>query len=84
MLLKRACIERLEQAHPELRYETTTGPAYALWSPRFEGQVYSEARTFCSYWRALGGKIWAHTRVLLKWHGETVHVPDGFKSPTAD
>ncbi|HEY3254102.1 MAG TPA: hypothetical protein VGJ91_09150 [Polyangiaceae bacterium] len=78
MLLKRSCIERLEQAHPELRYDTSTGPAYALWSPRFDGQVYSEDRTFCSYWRALGGQIWAHTRVLLKRHAETVHVPDGF------
>jgi hypothetical protein len=78
MLLKRSCIERLQQAHPELLYDTATGSAYALWSPRFDGQVYSEDRTFCGYWRALGGKIWAHTRVLLKRHGETVHMPDGF------
>jgi len=81
MLLKRICIERLEQAHPELRYDTATGPACALWSPRFDGRVYSEDRTFCSYWRALGGRIWAHTRVLLKRHGETVHTPEGFTQP---
>jgi len=78
MLLKRSCIERLQQAHPELLYETDSGPAYALWSPRFDGRVYSEDRTFCGYWRALGGRIWAHSRVLLKRHGETVHTPDGF------
>lgn len=76
MLVKRACIERMEKAHPELRYDTQSGPAYALWSPRFAGGVYSEDRTFCSYWRSLGGKIWAHTQVLLKRHGETVYAPD--------
>jgi hypothetical protein len=78
MLLKRSCIERMVEAHPELVYETATGPAYALWSPRFDGGVYSEDRTFCGYYRALGGQIWAHTRVLLKRHGETVHTPEGF------
>ncbi|MEI9941818.1 MAG: hypothetical protein WDO69_31780 [Pseudomonadota bacterium] len=78
LLLKRSCVERLEAAHPELIYETPTGPAHALWSPRFEGRVYAEDRTFCSYWRALGGKIWAHTRVILKRHGESVHLTDGF------
>jgi hypothetical protein len=81
MLVTRSCIERMEQAHPELRYDTATGPAYALWSPRFDGQVYSEDRTFCSYWRALGGQIWAHTQVLLKRHGETVYTPEGFAPP---
>jgi hypothetical protein len=73
MLLTRACIERLVSAHPELRYATAIGDAYALWSPRFGGHAYTEDQTFCAYWRALGGRIWAHSQVLLQRHGETVY-----------
>jgi len=81
MLLKRSCIERLHAAHPELAYEGVSGTAFALWSPVFGGQIYSGERTFCRYWRALGGKIWAHTEVVLKRHGETIYVADGYAAP---
>jgi len=81
MLLKRRCIQRLCAAHPELSYEGIGGTAFALWSPRFSGQIYSGERTFCQYWRALGGQIWAHTSVVVQRHGETVYVPDGYAAP---
>ena len=82
MLLQRGCVERLAAAHPELVYDTPDGPAHSLWSPHFDGQVYSADRTFCGYWRGLGGQIWGHTGVVLKRFGETVYVPDGFTQRT--
>ncbi len=78
MLLRRSCVERMVAAHPELVYDTPEGPLCALWAPQFDGHSYSEERTFCAHWRALGGTIWAHSQVVLKRFGETVFMPEGF------
>lgn len=81
LLLTRACVERLVLAHPELEYKTPHGTTWALWSPTFNGKPYSEDTAFSARWRALGGKIWAHSRVLLKHYGEKTYFPSGFGEP---
>jgi len=75
LLLTRACVERLVQAHPELAYDTPQGRAWALWSPLFDVRPYGEDAAFCKRWRALGGKIWAHTKVVLKHYGDHPFLP---------
>jgi len=72
LLLTRSCVERLVAAHPELVYDTGSERVCSLWSPRFEGNVYSEDLTFCARWRALGDKIWVHTAVVLKRYGDSL------------
>ena len=75
LLLTRSCLERLVAAHSELVYDAGTERICALWSPVFDGQTYSEDLTFCARWRALGGRIWAHSGVVLKRYGESVRLP---------
>lgn len=72
LLLTRTCIERMVAAHPELVYGDGDERVCSLWSPRFEGGLYSEDLTFCARWRALGGEIWAHSGVVLKRYAESV------------
>jgi len=83
LLLTRSCVERLVAAHPELAYDNGTDRICALWSPRFEGAMYSEDESFCARFRALGGRIWAHTEVVLKRYGDTVLLPHGFANSGA-
>jgi hypothetical protein len=75
VLLTRACVERLVAAHPELKYETPHGPAWALWSPIFQRVPRSEDISFSMRWQALGEKIWVHSEVILKHYGETIYLP---------
>ena len=82
LLLTRACVERLVSAHPELEYKTPHGKAWALWSPVFNGKPYSEDTAFSARWRALGGRIWAHSKVLLKHYGEAMYFPSSLGEPT--
>jgi hypothetical protein len=79
LLLTRACVEQMVAAHPELEYKTPQGPAWALWSPVFTGGPYGEDTSFCARWRALGGKIWAHSQVVLKHYGDAAYLPRGFE-----
>ena len=81
LLLARGCVERLVEAHPELVYDAGGERVCSIWSPSFEGQPYSEDMSFCARWRALGGRIWAHSRVVLKRYGDTVLLPRGFAEP---
>jgi len=81
LLLTRACVERLVSAHPELEYKTPHGATWALWSPVFNGKPYSEDTAFSARWRALGGRIWAHSQVLLRHYGEKMYFPSGFGEP---
>lgn len=77
LLLTRSCVERMVSAHPELVYDSGSGPVCSLWSPRFEGRPYSEDLTFCARWRALGGQIWVHSGVVLKRHGDSLLALQG-------
>jgi hypothetical protein len=76
-LLRRAAVERLRAAHPELKYQSAQSyprPAqqsqnqYNLFdcmiSPE-TGVYLSEDFSFCRRWRRLGGKIWIDTRTRL-------------------
>ena len=74
LLLTRACVEQMVRAYPELQYDTPQGPAWALWSPLFDVRPYGEDAGFCRRWRKLGGKIWAHSQVLLKHYGDHAFV----------
>jgi len=75
VLLTRACVERLVNAHPELKYETPHGPAWALWSPIFQRMPRSEDISFSKRWQNLGEKIWVHSEVTLKHYGEFIYLP---------
>ena len=75
LLMSRAGVERMVGAHPELEYATAHGPAFALWSPIFDGIPYGEDFSFSKRWRALGGKIWVHRGVRLGHFGESIFWP---------
>jgi hypothetical protein len=75
MLLTRACVERLVDAHPELKYETPHGTAWALWSPIFQRVPRSEDISFSKRWQELGEKIWVHSEVVLRHYGEFIYLP---------
>lgn len=81
LLLSRACVERVVKAHPELEYETPHGRAWAVWSPLFDARPYGEDAAFCKRWRDLGGRIWAHSGVVLKHYGDSAFLP---REPSAE
>jgi hypothetical protein len=78
MLIRRAVVERMIAAHPELQYRTTqTYPAparpsnnqYNFFDPAIEPETrtyLSEDFAFCRRWRKLGGKIWLDTQSRLR------------------
>jgi hypothetical protein len=77
-LIKRSVIERLCEAHPELKFETihsqdyqsspSTQNRFALFDPIIDpetGEYLSEDFAFCRRWRALGGEIWLDLKSKL-------------------
>jgi hypothetical protein len=88
MLIRRAVLERLAEAHPETRYSAMhvyprpTRPSqrqFALFECMIEPetQVYlSEDYAFCRRWLELGGKIWLDTRSRLTHIGAHNFVGD--------
>ena len=78
LLLKRAAVERMVEAYPELQYSTGASKMWALWASLFEaGANYvGEDVAFCRRWRAIGGELWLHTGVTLQHFGEFAYVPD--------
>jgi len=83
LLLTRACVERMMAAHPELIYDSGSERVCSLWSPRFDGRLYSEDASFCARWRALGERIWVHSQVVVKRYGDTVLMPQGLSEVKA-
>lgn len=80
LMIKRAALLRLIEAHPETRYSVTQSwpprPAsphqYALFECMIEpetGIYLSEDYAFCRRWRDLGGAIWLDTRGSLTHSG---------------
>jgi len=59
-LITRDLIERLQDAHPELRYKAADGTTgFALFNPIVrDGHTYSEDMTFCRYVADLKEDIW--------------------------
>jgi hypothetical protein len=76
MLIRRAALARMMEAHPELHYAAAHDRAmanpskhqYALFDCMIEPETkhyLSEDYTFCRRWRALGGRIWLDTQSPL-------------------
>lgn len=74
LLFKREVYEKLIQAHPETKYVDDVGLGkqyepnmYAIFDVEIDerGHYLSEDWLFCRRWCALGGEIWAHSKVLL-------------------
>jgi hypothetical protein len=88
LLLTRAAVTRLCEAHPELKYKRGQGEAYpnnpycygifeTMLLPEVEGYL-SEDAAFCKRWADLGGEIWLDTQSKLvhigpmAFHGDLV------------
>jgi hypothetical protein len=70
MLIKREVIEKIIEAHPEIKY--THEEDQSTWHAVFdciidpeENRYLSEDYTFCRRWQKLGGKVWLDTEVIL-------------------
>lgn len=78
LCIKREVIQKLFDAHPELKYTDNTGLdkkyepyTYALFDTLIkDGQYLSEDYTFCDRWVDLGGEIWVDLSINL---GHTGH-----------
>lgn len=71
MLLSRACVERLWQAHPELEFDSTDNTTErALFEPMITNRRrFSEDYALCRRWRDLGGKIYLAPDIILQHTG---------------
>ena len=78
LLFKRDVYSKLIAAHPECKYVDDIGLGkqyepmmYAIFDTIIDhrGHYLSEDWTFCRRWQALGGDIWAHSKVLLGHNG---------------
>lgn len=72
LLVSRAAIHRLQEAHPELHYETCRefdAQRYALYAGLQEGLTrFGEDISFCRRWRAVGGQVWMDPYIdLVHW-----------------
>ncbi len=78
MMFKRQVYEKLIAAHPETKYVDDVGLGkqyephmYSIFDTIIDekGHYLSEDWTFCRRWAALGGEIYAHSKVLLNHSG---------------
>ena len=74
LLFRRSVYERLIAAHPDTKYVDDVGLGkqyepmmYSIFDCEIDhrGHYLSEDWLFCRRWHALGGEIWAHSKVLL-------------------
>lgn len=74
LLFKKHVYEKLIEAHPECKYVDDIGLGkqyepfmYSIFDTIIDakGHYLSEDWTFCRRWQAMGGDIWADSRVLL-------------------
>jgi hypothetical protein len=78
MMFKRHVYEKLIAAHPECKYVDDVGLGkqyepnmYSIFDTAIDekGHYLSEDWLFCRRWAALGGEIYAHSKVLLNHSG---------------
>lgn len=78
MMFKREVYEKLCEAHPETKYVDDVGLGkqfepfmYSIFDTVIDekGHYLSEDWTFCRRWSAMGGEIYAHSKVLLNHSG---------------
>lgn len=91
LMMKRRVYEKLIAAHPETKYVDDVGLGkqfepfmYSIFDTIIDekGHYLSEDWTFCRRWAALGGDIWAHSKVLLNHVGSYEFTGDLTKMPT--
>jgi len=87
LMIRRGVIERLCDAHPELRHvppsyvgkTPDTDPRWALFECMIDpdtGEYLSEDYAFCRRWRDLGGEIWLDTKSKLSHTGQVTFAGD--------
>ena len=85
LMFKRHVYEKLCDAHPECKYvdDVNMGKKYEPFMYSIfdtvidnNGHYLSEDWTFCRRWKALGGEIWAHGKVLLNHVGHYEYQGD--------
>lgn len=90
LIFKREVYEKLIEAHPESKFVDDVGLGkqfepnmYAIFDCEIDekGHYLSEDWLFCRRWRALGGDIWAHGKVLLNHVGHYEYKGDLSKIP---
>lgn len=90
LIFQRSVYERLIAAHPETKYVDDVGLGkqyesmmYAIFDCKIDerGHYLSEDWLFCRRWQALGGEIWAHSKVLLNHIGHFEYRGDLSKMP---
>ena len=83
LMIKRAAMQQLVDAHPELRAkmgdmaDALAPEAVMLFETMIEpetGQYLSEDYAFCRRWRALGGEIWADFQARLTHVGHAAYT----------
>jgi len=83
LLFKRNVYQKLINAHPECKYIDDCGVGkefepmmYSIFDVKIdhEGRYLSEDWLFCRRWKALGGEVWAHSKVLLNHIGHFEYV----------
>lgn len=78
MLVRRAVVERVAAAHPELMADLGElgGPTPLIFETMVEpetGEHLSEDYAFCRRWRDLGGEVWADVESRLSHIGHAVY-----------
>jgi hypothetical protein len=78
MLVRRAVVERVAEAHPELTadLEALGGMTPMIFEPMVEpetSEYLSEDYAFCRRWAELGGEVWADVRSRLSHIGHAVY-----------
>ena len=96
LIFKREVYEKLCAAHPESKYVDDVGLGkeyepnmYAIFDVAIDdkGHYLSEDWLFCRRWQAIGGEIWAHSKVLLnhvghyEYKGDLSQMPQFNKKP---
>ena len=86
LLIRRAVIERMMAAYPELRYrafasdgitEAARKFTYSLFDTITEPDAfYSEDYGFCVRWERIGGEVWVDPGIQLKHHGAHAYEAD--------
>lgn len=85
IMFKREVYEKLIAAHPETKYVDDVGLGkqfepmmYSIFDVQIDekGHYLSEDWLFCRRWQALGGEIWAHSKVLLNHVGHYEYQGD--------
>lgn len=86
LLIKREVIEKLNKAHPELKYTTFDyGPrenvdCYSIWDTIVKDEeFYGEDQAFMERWRALGGKVYLDLAINLNHVGSHTFKGDMIK-----